>query len=440
MRKSLVLLMVAVLVLGLCAIGLAKADEKTAFKGTTITLLLKEGYEIDVIKSYKADFEKETGIKVNIEIYDEPTTRQKFIFDATSRTGAYDITSVSFWYLPEYYRNNWLASMDQYINKASHPWNFYYQDIPISAINTFSVKKKLYAMPHTIIGGAFYYRKDIFEKYNLTPPKTTDDIIALAKKIKALKIDGVYPMIGRGVANFSSMGSYAGWAWTYGATVLDSKFRPQVNSPKMVKALNDYVSLLRDYGPPGVASMNFNDAGQMFSEGKVAMMYDTTGWGGAFNNPASSKVAGNVGISSIAGPNGQHLQWIYMEGLGINQYSKKKEAAALFLKWRMSRDTTKREALELQRWDVPNLYVMGLPEYKELAKKNHADTYVEFLPQAWKNANIKYWPWIPEFVQLGDVFMKEVSAAVAGEKNVQDALNNAQKGIEEIMKKAGYYK
>ncbi|MBO8127514.1 MAG: sugar ABC transporter substrate-binding protein [Firmicutes bacterium] len=437
MRRLLIAATIIGLVLGLGMVS--SATDLRAYEGTTLNLLLKEGYEIDVIKSFKDDFEKDTGIKVNIEIYDEPTTRQKYIFDVTSRTGMYDITSVSFWYLPEYYRNGWLAPLNDLLKKDEHPWDFHYEDIPASAIETFSVKGELYAMPHTIIGGAFYYRKDIFEKYGLTPPSTTDDIIALAKKIDSLGID-IYPFIGRGVANFSSLGSYAGWAWTYGATLLDKDFHAQVNSPTMVKAISDYVSLLRDYGPPGVASMNFNDIGQMFAEGKVAMMYDTTGWGGMFNNPDASKVAGKVGIRNIAGPTGEYLQWIYMEGLGINKYSRNKEAAMLFLKWRMSRETTKREAFELKRWDIPNLYVMGLADYKKLAAKYHAGDYVEFLPKAWASANIAYWPWIPEFVQLGDAFMKEVSAAVAGDKSPKEALDNAQVSIERILKKAGYYK
>jgi sorbitol/mannitol transport system substrate-binding protein len=433
-KKLFVLLLVAVTLISM--IGTVSAVDKRAYEGTSLNLLLKEGYEIDVIKSYEEEFEEDTGIELNIEIYDEPTTRQKFIFDVTSRTGSYDITSVSFWYLPEYHRNDWLASLDNYLDNET-PWDFHMKDIPESALDTFSVDDSLYSMPHTIIGGAFYYRKDIFEKYDLEVPETTKEIVETAKKLDEMQ-DEVYSIIGRGVANFSSFGSYAGWAWTYGAKALDDNYNPQFDSPEWEEAMNDYVSILRDYGPPGIASMNFNDIGQMFAEGKVAMMFDTTGWGGMVNNPEVSNVAGDVGIKSISGPNGEELQWIYMEGLGVNKFSNKKEAAALFLQWRMSRDITAKEAFELKRWDVPNLHVLEMPEYKELAAENNAGAYAEYLPKSWAGANIEYWPWIPEFTELGDSFMRNISAALSGDVEINKALDNSQNEIEKIMEDAGY--
>lgn len=80
------------------AVSIVGVVEKRTYEGTTLNLLLKEGYEIDVIKTYKEEFEKETGIKLNIEVYDEPTTRQKYIFDVTSQTGTYDIPEID-WFL-----------------------------------------------------------------------------------------------------------------------------------------------------------------------------------------------------------------------------------------------------------------------------------------------------------------------------------------------------
>ena len=57
---------------------------------------------------------------------------------------------------------------------------------------------------------------------------------------------------------------------------------------------------------------------------------------------------------------------------------------------------------------------------------------------ATSKGSIKYWPFIPQFVEIGDAFMIEVSAAIAGTQDVQTALNNAQRSIEQIMQDAGY--
>src|SRR5215208_5957076 len=101
---------------------------------------------------------------VDIEVYDEPTARQKFILDYTSKTGAYDITSVSFWNLPEYQRAGYLEPLDQWVAKARDP-SLDFKAIPDSAKNVMSVNGELDALPHTIIGGMLFYRTDLFDKH-----------------------------------------------------------------------------------------------------------------------------------------------------------------------------------------------------------------------------------------------------------------------------------
>ncbi|MBE3584423.1 MAG: sugar ABC transporter substrate-binding protein [Limnochordaceae bacterium] len=412
-------------------------DPRRAYEGTTLHVLLKEGYEINVIQKYVQEFEKATGIKVQLEVYDEPTTRQKYILDATSKTGAYDVTAVSFWYFPEYQRNGWVEPLDDYMaNKADKDW-FHKEDIPQSALDVFAAEGKHYAMPHTIISGMTTYRKDIFEKHHLNPPQTTDDIIALAPKLKQLE-PNMIPITGRGAPNFASMGTYLGWAWGYGAQLLDDKIEPHANSPEMVKAITDYVNLLKNYGPADAPSLNFVAAGEKMQSGQAVMMFDTTGWGTILEDPTQSKVNGKIGYTIVKGPAGRPLQWIYMEGLAINSASKNKDAAWLFLQWRMSRETTMKELTQLGRTDVPNLFVLNSPEYKKFAEEKKITAYTQLLPEAWKMADIKYWPFVPEFAEIGDAFMAEVSAAIAGKQDVPTALNKAQAKIEDILKKAGY--
>jgi ABC-type glycerol-3-phosphate transport system substrate-binding protein len=414
----------------------AGKDSLKAYEGTTLRVLLKEGYEINVIQKYVSDFEKQTGIKVKLEVYDEPTARQKYILDATSKTGAYDVTAISFWYFPEYQKNGWVEPLDELMKNSNPEW-YHPEDIPVSALDTFSADGKRYAMPHTIISGMSYYRKDIFEKHKLEAPKTTQDMIALASKLKQLE-PGMMSITGRGAPNFASLGTYLGWAWGYGAQLLDDQFKPHANSPEMVQALTDYVNMLKDYGPKDAASLNHVQAGEKMQSGNAAMMFDTTGWGTILEDPKQSKVNGKIGYSMIQGPAGRPLQWIYMEGLGINSASKNKEAAWLFLQWRMSRETTMKELTELSRSDVPNLYVLNSPEYQAFAEKNNITEFTKLLPEAWKAADIKYWPFVPEFAEIGDAFMTQISAAIAGQKDVPKALDEAQKSIEDILTKAGY--
>lgn len=436
-----IVLMVALFLLTSCAKTEGpsdNADPRRKYEGTTLTLLLKEGYEIDVIQANVEDFEEATGIDVNIEVYDEPTTRQKFILDATSKTGAYDITAVSFWYFPEYQRNGWVEPLETFMTEQTDEEWWHEEDIPASAFEVFSADGKRYAMPHTIISGLSYYRKDILDKHDLKYPTTTADVLELLPKLKELEPDTI-GITGRGAPNFASLGTYLGWAWGYGAQLLDEDYKPHANSPEMVEALTDYVNLMKNYGPVDAPSLGFIAAGEKMQSGNAAFMFDTSGWGSMLEDPTQSTVPGKIGYEILNGPKGRPLQWIYMEGLAINSSSKNKEAAWLFLQWRMSRETTMKELTELARTDTPNLYVLNSDEYRQFAEERNMTAYTEILPESWKLADIRYWPFIPEFVEIGDAFMVEISAALAGQQDVPTALDKAQKAIDQILREANYY-
>lgn len=436
--RIIALLLVVAVVSGLALPALGASPNRRAFEGRTLRLVLKEGYEIDVIQKHKDAFEKATGAKVLLEVYDEPTARQKFVFDVVSRTGAYDITSVSFWHLPEYVRGGWLEPLNDYWQAKRDPW-FDPNDVPASAIQTFTMNGKLYAMPHTIIGGMFHYRKDIFEKHNIPVPRTTDDILEAAKRLARLE-PGMVVWTGRGAPSFPTLGTLLGWGWGYGAKLLDENNRPHATSPEMIRAMEDYVTLMRDYGPKDAASLGFIQAGEKIQSGQAIMMFDTTGWGGIFADPSQSKVAGRMGVALVKGPAGRYLQWLYMEGLGINRYSKNKDLAWLFLQWRMSKETTMWEMQQLGRMDVPNLSVLNSPEYKAAAQRKGITDYTNLLPKAWEVTTSEHWPFLPEFARIGDAFSAQISAAIAGRQTVREALEKAQVELDRILREAGYYK
>ena len=414
------------------------APDRRAFEGETLNLVLKEGYEIEAIQEYKEDFEKATGTTVKIEVYDEPTARQKFILDSTSKTGAYDITSVSFWHLPEYQRAGYLEPLDQWVSKARDPW-LDPEAIPETATNVMSVDGQLYALPHTIISGMLFYRDDLFQKHGIEPPQTPADVLSAAKELKEAE-PSISPFTGRGAPTFASLGTWLGWTWGYGAKLYDDNMCPQATDPKFTRGMSDLMTLMQDYGPEDAASLTFTQAGEKFSSGNAAMMFDTTGFGGIFEDPELSQVAGKVGFSLPEGPAGNPLQWTYLEGLGISAYSDNKELAWLFLQWRMSDETTRKEALELGRVDVPNLNVLESEAYAKAAKEKGLSDYTEKLPQSWENITLEHWPFVPEFSRIGDTFMQQVSSAIAGGQTAEEAMQAVQPKLESISKDAGYCK
>lgn len=411
-------------------------DARKAFAGTTLRVLLKEGYEIDAIQKFAPDFEAATGMTLELEVYDEPTARQKLVLDATSGTGTYDVTSGSFWNMPEFVKAGWLEPLDSYVADKKDDW-LTMDDIPSGALESMTIDGKLYALPHTIIGGMFYYRTDVFDELGLSAPQTTDEILAAAKVVKEKRPD-LIPFSARGAATFASLGTELGWAYGYGAKLFTDQNVPQADSAEMKAGITDFVTLMKDYGAPDAATLTFTQAGEKFSSGSAAMMFDTSGFGTIFEDPGQSKVAGKIGFTLPTGPSGANLQWLYNEGLAITAGSKNKDAAWLFLQWRMSRDVTMKEALELNRTDVPNLYVLDSPEFKAYVEENNLTAFIDALQGSWKMTTAEHWPFYPEFAAIGDSFSAEVSSAIAGSKSVDEALASAQAALTKIMTDAGH--
>lgn len=443
-RSKRILALVGVVSLALAACGGAEQEPSAtaaaegdirAYEGTELNLLLKEGYEIEAIQEFIGDFEEETGIAVNMEVYDEPTARQQFVLDSTSGTGAYDVTSASFWNMPEFVRAGWLEPLNPYLDNATEWLDM--DAIPEGALESMTIEGDLYALPHTIIGGMFFYRSDLFEEAGIEPPQTTDEILAAAEQLSDEGIDES-PFVARGAPTFATLGTLLGWAYGYDAILFDEDGHPQANSPEMVQAMEDFVTLMRDHGPADAPSLTFTQAGEVFSSGNAAMMFDTSGFGTVFENPDQSQVAGKIGFTQPVGPAGKPLQWLYNEGLAISANSKNKEAAWLFLQWRMSEEVTTRELLEIGRTDVPNLDVLGSETYAEYAEENNLTDFTNILTESWDNATAEHWPFYPEFAEIGDTFAAAISSVIAGSAEVKPALDQVQGELEQLMQRAGY--
>src|SRR3712207_8053169 len=57
----------------------------------------------------------------------------------------------------------------------------------------------------------------------------------------------------------------------------------------LFRSMSDLMTLMQDYGPEDAASLTFTQAGEKFSTGNAAMMFDTTGFGGIFEDPELSE-------------------------------------------------------------------------------------------------------------------------------------------------------
>jgi multiple sugar transport system substrate-binding protein len=411
-----------------------------AYEGTTLRVVLKQGYETTAIENHVDDFEELTGINVEYEVYDEPTLRNKFVLDATSKTGTYDVVAVQFWYFPEYDRAGWLEPLDDYIANKSIEGMADAEEIPAPVKSSFiGSDGNLYAIPVSAAGGVLTYRKDILEELGIPVPVSVKDVVAAAPKIVEAKPD-MYAWVGRGESSFASFSTSAGWAWAYGAAIMDQDKKATVNTPEMKEAMTDFVMLNQKYGPPDAASLGWDAETPIFCEsgGKAAFNFEMSGFPGFWGNPANCAVADKIAMVVLTGPAGNAPQWFYAESLAISRLSKNKEAAWLFLQWRMSPDLLMQEVQDGIRLDIPYNAILNDPAYVAKAEELSLGWYVEGLPGIFDAVDMGYWPAVAEFVKVAEAFQSQISLAIAGQVSVDEALATAQADIEKILKEAGY--
>lgn len=443
MKKKAILFIAIVLSISFVLAGCGKEttdkkisdDSRKAYEGTTLRVLLKTGYEAEAVVQFGHEFENTTGIKLEYEIYDEPTMRNKFILDANSQTGSYDIVATQFWYIPEYLNAGYLEPLNTFIEDISDDeWNSI-DYIPENLLDTYRDSEgKLYSIPVSSTGGILMYRKDIFEKHNLEVPKTTKDVLEVAELIS--EKEDIFPFIARGDSSSASFGTTAGWAWAYGARLLDNDGNVTVDTPEMKKAMDDFVELMSKFSPPDQAAIGWDIMSEIFRQGKAAMNIDMSGFPGVYADPELSKVSKDFDVALLKGPESDspYLQWIYGEGLGISQFSKNKEAAWLFLQWRNSLEISEKEVEAGLRYDFPDTRVYKTETYKN--ETDEIDFFTSQLPDILESTDVTYWPNIPEFEKVSEAFQKQISLAISGRQTVDKALSNAQKDIENIVEQS----
>ena len=131
-----------------------------------------------------------------------------------------------------------------------------------------------------------------------------------------------------------------------GGEYLDKDGKPAFNSEAGVRALDWFVNLYKAKAvPAGTTNYLWDDLGQGFASGTIAINLDWPGWAGFFNDPKSSKVAGNVGVKvQPKGSSGKRTGWSGHHGFSVTESCANKEAAASLVWWLTNEDSQKLEA------------------------------------------------------------------------------------------------
>jgi multiple sugar transport system substrate-binding protein len=376
---------------------------------TTLRVWLKDGYTVEVIRRLGDEFSHETGIELDITVVDEVAAHDAFVHAEPAARP--DLTTVSFWYLPEYAKRGYIRAL------ADTPVRVDLSRYHAAAVEAMTVDGQRWAVPHTLIGGMLAIRQDLLDDVGLGRPATPGEALDVTARLSTLA--GIPALLVRGAPDFPSFGTYAGWAWTRGVSLLDDE--PEV----VAEALTPLVDHLRSHGAKDAAELDYVAAGERFLRGEAVALFDTTGWGNYIEDPARSQVAGKVSYCVLRGEHAA-AQFLYSEGLAVTAWSDRVEEAAALINWRHSEPILEREVLEQHRFDHPRIDVRSWATTAHHAEARGMQPYLATLSDAWDAIDARYFPRREDFAERGREVASAISDAIAGRTDLLTALRQAR--------------
>jgi multiple sugar transport system substrate-binding protein len=321
----------------------------------------------ELIKPMLPEFEKETGIKVSIESFQEPQLTQKLTQEFATNSSSIDIFMTR--PLQEtllFNKNGWYAPLDTYD----------FSDYPSNTVDIGRKDGKPYIVPLITEWQVMYYRKDLFEKAGIKVPTNFTELEAAAR---TLHTGGVTGFGSRGGAHIA-VTQLSSYIYNYGGRYLENNVAV-FDRPEAVEGIRFYGKLLGNYGPQGVTSMSWEPLLAVFQAGKLAMWTDASVFYGQIIDPAKTQVPPeNVGIATLPrGPKADSPFIVVSWSIAASSRSRNPDAAMKFLTWCTSRELAAQgmaKGITMARnsvWDDPAVKAAtnpGLIETRDHASKN----------------------------------------------------------------------
>ena len=391
-------------------------------------------------------FEKtHPGIHVDWVTLTEHQLRDAVSTDLATRQGQFDIVTVGMYETPLWAQRGWLVP----IQPDAH---YDVADLLPSIRAGLSYRGRLYAAPFYGESSMLMYRTDLLRKAGLRMPALPrwSEVAALAARLDDPR-HGVYGICLRGKAGWGeNMALVSTMVNAFGGQWFDMNWRPQINSPPWQRAVGLYVDLLRRYGPPTAAQMNYNANLALFAQGRCAMWVGATVAGGFVSSARFSSVAGEVGFAPAPialTARGSHWLWAWALAIPSDVDAAQQAAAQIFVNWATSRAYVERVAAR-DGWDLvpsgtrkstyanPAFQAASPWAQVELEAIESADPNAPTLPRS-PYRGIQYVS-IRGFRTIGDQVGAAIHQALEGKLSVDAALAQGQYAARRELLSAGY--
>lgn len=426
-------------------------DFKKRYDHEKINFLSLSSPTMKAIKYLLPDFEKRTGIKVNLveATYDE-------LFNSINQIDSqednlYDLIRIDM---------AWLTSFAKKIYRSYDMECEPYRSIranfsDIFKEEYFKVDANAYVLPLDPSVQILYYRKDLFDnalikrefyercRRQLNIPENYREY----DEIAAFFTKSLNPNSPTKYGNAQVYGAVAVAACDFlprlrekGIDLFDKNGRISIQSKKVKEAFNEYFHAMKFSNRTTFAW--WNQAMSMFSQGDIAMNVVFSNHASMMMLNSDSKIAGKVGFGPVPG----RKPLLGGGVLGISKYSDKVEECEAFLKWLYNEKTAmtitslggyvnnrnlihNQDILQLYPWveGMEKAFVIGNRRDIVKSETSQRSSAVAALPKRGQSMAL------PDHFEFEKLLGEAVRSVVLGVQSIDDALSNMQKKLESLI-------
>jgi len=295
-----------------------------------------------------------------------------------------------------------------------------------------SSSSNVFLLPFDTPTMVLFYRKDIYAKLGLAPPKTWDEYLDNVKTIKNSSQIG-FACATEATANISVVYEYMNHLASFGGKLWEvngSTLVPVFDSDAAIAALDNFTRF-QPYSDPGSAFYTWTDVFTSLAKGLSAtgiLWHDYAGWLG---DPARTVYPGQFGYAQVpAGPQGSFSTY-GGAGVGVSKYSRNPDAAWLWMQWATAKGTA--EALLLDTYHIlpTRQSVLAVPEFQATLRQE-AYVATKLAQQLYASKKVVPLVGFPGWLQVLDIIAGHLHNAWVGLESSKQALSGAQQGVEKL--------
>ena len=373
-----------------------------------------------------ADFESQNpGVKIVRDIGPQSSTQLHDLITQKlkNRDTELDVFVMDVIWPGEFASAGWALPLDGFFSMAEQ------KTFLAAPIRANRYREQIFGVPLFIDAGLLYYRKDLLEKYGMSPPRTWPDLVEKAKTILARERDpqlvgfsGQFKQYEGLVCNMMEyILSNGGALWD------ESRLKSAINQPRALEAVRFVRDrIIGEIAHRGVLAYEEPESLALFTQGRAIFHRNWPYAWNISNDQQRSLVAGKVGMIPLpAFPGEKGAATLGGWQLGISRFSRHADLAWRFVAFMTGQTMQKRIALATGR--APTR--IALYDDQELGDKvpqlkSLLETFKQAVPR----------PITPVYVPLSNIMQRYFSSALAlPDTNIDERAALAARDMDRVL-------